>query len=686
MKRFVPLISVLSAAAVIFPIVAQDQKAKSKPLKALLVAGGCCHDYAGQHKALYEGIQARANVQVDVFWTDDKSVNPPLPLYDDRNWADGYDVIIHDECAAGNKDKAVLKNILDAHQTVPAVHLHCAMHSFRIGNDDWFKHIGLKSTGHGPQVPIKIEFVDETHPITESLENWETGKEELYNNVELHTAQPLAMGTQTFERNGETKEAAAIVVWTNEASGAKSFSTSLGHNTFTVEDDRYLNLVTRGLLWATDKLNDDYLGVPFEGENKITFVPKKEAPKPAPPKTAEAPKDATLVTMTASTEETGKSNFAWRAVDGDPKTRWCASSSKKPEWLQLAFDEPMDVDSVEILWEQRQQWYQYTIQTSVDGESWKMAADKSKNETGGDTNDTINAKGIKFLKVTVLKQEKDLWSSLWELQLKGPKIKSIFPKLDEKTAARLKDVDKLAKSGNIKPEIVELTPDERKKILDNVKVPEGFDVSIFSSWQAANYPVYVAASPSGDLYVSSDGNGSLGREPDRGRVLRLRDKDGDGTADEVTEFIPNIDSPRGLIWDQDRLYLLHPPHISVFYDRDGDGVSEDSERLISDIAFGFKDRPADHTTNSLEIGIDGWIYIAGGDFGFLKATGTDGRQLQHRNGGVIRFRPDGSGLEIFATGTRNILGVPVSPLLDAFARIMKEGRDVFNPFKKNHSY
>ncbi|MGI9241914.1 MAG: DUF7133 domain-containing protein, partial [Verrucomicrobiales bacterium] len=83
---------------------------------------------------------------------------------------------------------------------------------------------------------------------------------------------------------------------------------------------------------------------------------------------------------------------------------------------------------------------------------------------------------------------------------------------------------------------------------------------------------------------------------------------------------------------------------------------------------GFKDRPADHTTNGLDMGIDGWLYVAGGDFGFMKAVGTDGRQLQHRGGGVIRFRPDGSGLELFSTGTRNILGTPISPLLDIFAR------------------
>ena len=137
--------------------------AETKPLKALLIAGGCCHDYVGQHKVISDGIQARANVQVDVYWTDDKSVNPPLSLYDKDDWAAGYDIIIHDECAAGNKDLKVLKRILDVHQTIPAVHLHCAMHSFRADSDGWFKHLGLQSNSHGPQEPIAISFVDEEH-------------------------------------------------------------------------------------------------------------------------------------------------------------------------------------------------------------------------------------------------------------------------------------------------------------------------------------------------------------------------------------------------------------------------------------------------------------------------------------------------------------------------------------------
>lgn len=657
---------------------------ETKPLRVLLVAGGCCHDYAAQHKILVDGISARANVVIDVFWTDDKSTTPPLPLYDKDNWAEGYDVVIHDECAAGMKDLTTLKRILKAHETIPAVHLHCAMHSFRTGTPDWFQHLGIQSASHGPQEPIEIQFVDKEHPITATLSDWTTIKEELYNNVDVFDAHPLAMGKQKVTKDGVTKEVVAIVAWTNEAKGARSFSTTIGHNNETVADARYLDLVARGLLWSCGKLEEAYLK-PSGQVGKTTFVPglpkeaapdKKGAPQakkteagvPAP-----APKDATLAVVTASSEETGKNNLVWHAIDGNQDTRWCAANGSQPQWLQLEFEKTQTLTEAKISWESGNNAYKTRLEASTDGKTWTALADLTDAPKSGDTHATFNGKDVKFFKVTCTGTSHGGWSSIREIALTGPTLTKLHPKLDPKQqaaadAAQKKAADPNAKEGNIAPKIVKLSPQEEAEVLKDVKVPEGFDVSLFSNWQAANYPVYVGAAPNGDLYVSSDGNGSLGREPGRGRVLRLRDKDGDGRADEVTEFVKNVDSPRGLIWDHDRLYLLHPPHISVYFDRDGDGISEESKKLIDGIAFGFADRPADHTTNGLELGIDGWIYIAGGDFGFMKATGTDGRTVQHRAGGVIRFRPDGSGLEIYATGTRNILGTPMSPLCDLFAR------------------
>jgi putative membrane-bound dehydrogenase-like protein len=632
----------------------------AEPLKALLIAGGCCHDYAKQHEVIAKGIQGRANVQVDVIWTDDKGTNPPLPLYEKADWAKGYDIIIHDECAASMNNKETLTRILDAHKTIPSVHLHCAMHSFRTGEDRWFRHLGLQSNSHGPQEPIAITFVDKEHPITKTLADWTTIKEELYNNANLFDAHPLAMGRQMVKG----KAVDAIVAWTNEKSGARSFSTTIGHNTETVADARYLDLITRGLLWACDKLTPEFL-TPFKGQNKVTFVPAKpvEAPKPKTP-----PPGATNVKASASSEESGKENYDWRAVDGDLSTRWCASGGSRPQWLQLELEKPAKLSAIRIDWESTNNAYAHFIETSTDGKTWTRAVDAPKPSPGVSQHSFSKPIDTRFVKITCTGTSQGGWVSIREVQLTGEGIKAIAPKLnDEQKKAYIKATDPHKDSGNVAPKIVKLTPEEEAAILKDVKVAEGFEATLFANSAAANYPVFVAAEPDGTLYVSSDGNGSLGRKPKRGRIIRLRDLDGDGRADETKVFC-EVDSPRGLVWDHDRLYLVHPPHLSEFIDADHDGVAEKQNILVNGIAFDFKDRPADHTTNGLSLGIDGWLYIAGGDFGFLKATGTDGRTLQHRGGGVIRVRPDGTGLEIYSTGTRNILEVAISPLMDIFAR------------------
>ncbi len=68
------------------------------------------------------------------------------------------------------------------------------------------------------------------------------------------------------------------------------------------------------------------------------------------------------------------------------------------------------------------------------------------------------------------------------------------------------------------------------------------------------------------------------------------------------------------------------------------------------------------------MGLDGYLYVAVGDFGFMQAEGTDGRRLQLRGGGVVRLKPDGSDLQLYSIGTRNILEVAISPTLELFAR------------------
>ncbi len=238
--------------------------AEPKPLRALLILGGCCHDYGKQKDILKQGLEQRARVQVEILYSDDTSTRARFSIYEKANWAEGYDVVIHDECSADVKEMPYVQNIVGAHKTVPAVNLHCAMHCYRTGTDDWFKFVGIQSSGHGPQEPIALHFLDAQDPITKGMADWTTIREELYNNVKIfETAKPLIQGKQTVkQRDGASKDVESVVAWGNQYGATRVFSTTLGHNNVTVADGRYMDLVTRGLLWACNKLDATYLKSP----------------------------------------------------------------------------------------------------------------------------------------------------------------------------------------------------------------------------------------------------------------------------------------------------------------------------------------------------------------------------------------------------------------------------------------
>ena len=48
-------------------------------------------------------------------------------------------------------------------------------------------------------------------------------------------------------------------------------------------------------------------------------------------------------------------------------------------------------------------------------------------------------------------------------------------------------------------------------------------------------------------------------------------------------------------------------------------------------------RGGDHTTNGIRMGLDGWIYIAIGDYGWPEARSKDGGRVTMR-GGISRVR------------------------------------------------
>ena len=260
----------------------------------------------------------------------------------------------------------------------------------------------------------------------------------------------------------------------------------------------------------------------------------------------------------------------------------------------------------------------------------------------------VDAKNTRYFKITYLGAKPAYWGSFWEFEAHT----GALPELPRKV------VKASQKSTNAPPKTNE----------PRVNAPDGFNLTVFAQPPLVNYPVCLTAASTGELFVGIDEQGSLGKQKGRGRVVRCLDTDGDGKADQVNTFA-KMDHPRGLIYDNGQLWVLHPPYLTLYEDTDRDGVADREKRLVSGISTDYVGkRGADHTTNGIRMGIDGWIYIAVGDFGFYNAVGADGRTLSRRGGGIVRVRPDGTEMEIYNWGQRNILDACIDPYMNIFTR------------------
>ncbi|WP_218145384.1 DUF7133 domain-containing protein [Parapedobacter koreensis] len=215
----------------------------------------------------------------------------------------------------------------------------------------------------------------------------------------------------------------------------------------------------------------------------------------------------------------------------------------------------------------------------------------------------------------------------------------------------------------------------------NLEWPENLDIKVFAGADLVPSPSCLAVSASGAVFVGVDKMGSLGKEMGHGAVIKLVDCNGDGLLDTLTEFA-HMDNPRGILALGDHVFVLHTRFseetkkaanmdLVVYEDRDNDGVADgEPHPLITDISNPtyLAERGTDHATNGIQMGIDGWIYIAVGDFGFHNATDRNGTKLTMLGGGIVRVRPDGTEMEIYSHGLRNIYDVAIDPFMNIFTR------------------
>lgn len=171
----------------------------------------------------------------------------------------------------------------------------------------------------------------------------------------------------------------------------------------------YDNLVhydTKGFLELGKLLANAYL------DQAASKADSRRAPKILPRRDAlpginVAPANLATDKPVTSSPGTQENNVPANAVDGiaDNVSGWHASPA--PQWLQIDLQKVAKINEVRVYpFYDGSRYYQYTVEISADGKSWKTVADMSKNTTpstlAGDDH-KFDAAPARYVRVTMLK-------------------------------------------------------------------------------------------------------------------------------------------------------------------------------------------------------------------------------------------------------------------------------------------
>ena len=74
------------------------------------------------------------------------------------------------------------------------------------------------------------------------------------------------------------------------------------------------------------------------------------------------------------------------------------------------------LNGIEIDWEIKDQWTRYNIETSRDGKKWTKEFDASQNTERGTRRDKFTQRYMKYMRINILGQEKNMWPSIREIR------------------------------------------------------------------------------------------------------------------------------------------------------------------------------------------------------------------------------------------------------------------------------
>lgn len=177
--------------------------------------------------------------------------------------------------------------------------------------------------------------------------------------------------------------------------------------------------------------------------------------------------------------------------------------------------------------------------------------------------------------------------------------------------------------------------------LEKLKLPPGFKISVYA--QNVTGARSMALSPNGTLYVGTRETGALYAIPDLNK---------DGKGDFVVTLGSSMFHPNGVAFKDGSLYVAEINRV-LRYDNIDKRLNNPPKPVVVNASLPDKTH---HGQKYLCFGPDGWLYIPVG------APCNVCESKDPRFASLMRMKPDGSSLEVFASGIRNTVGFDFHPV------------------------
>ncbi len=166
--------------------------------------------------------------------------------------------------------------------------------------------------------------------------------------------------------------------------------------------------------------------------------------------------------------------------------------------------------------------------------------------------------------------------------------------------------------------------------LRSIHVPDGFVVELMAAEPHVKDPVAFDWDTRGRLFVVEMADyplGLNGKGQAGGRIRLLEDRDLDGRYDHSTLFAEGLNFPNGILTWRNGVIVTSAPDVIFLRDRDGDGVSDEREVLLTGLSEGNQQLRA----NGLRWGLDNWVYVAAGGQHGKHASSTVVRSTRNKS-------------------------------------------------------